>query len=140
MTDHRWMAMALKAKPNHLNGSIRKSQDWKKHVKLGQMWKFCSLFSSIGMAWCIMNSCHKVVRSIRNTILKLCAECAKQFVRNAQNYGKSNHGFCTMITHIGACAWVFGQKKKTVIMRQPPYSPDLASVDFLLFQKLKTPM
>ena len=25
--------------------------------------------------------------------------CAKQFVRNAQNYGKNNHGFCTMITH-----------------------------------------
>ena len=25
-------------------------------------------------------------------------DCAKQFVRNAQNCGKSNHGFCIMIT------------------------------------------
>ena len=31
------------------------------------MWRFCSLFPSIAMAWCIMNSYHKVVRSIRNT-------------------------------------------------------------------------
>ena len=39
------------------------------------------------------------VRSIRHTTLMLCADCAKQFVRNAQNCGKSNHGFCTMIAH-----------------------------------------
>ena len=45
------------------------------------------------MAWCIMKSCHKVVRSIRNTILKLCANCAKQFVRNAKNCGKTNLEF-----------------------------------------------
>ena len=37
---------------------------------------------SIAIAWCIMNSCHKVVWSIRNTTLKLCTDCAKQFVRN----------------------------------------------------------
>ena len=43
--------------------------------------------------------CYKIVRSIRNTTLKLCADCAKQFLRNAQNYGKSNNGFRTMITH-----------------------------------------
>ena len=63
------------------------------------MWRFSSLFSSILIVWCIMNSCHKVVRSIRNTILKLCADCVKQFVRGAQNCGKTNHGFCTTITH-----------------------------------------
>ena len=58
-----------------------------------------SLFSSIAMAWCIMDSCHKVIRSIRNTTLKLYADCEKQSVRNAHNCGKTNHGFCTMITH-----------------------------------------
>ena len=63
--------MTLKPKINHPNGSVLKSQDRKTHVMFGQMWKFCSLFSSIAMAWCIMNSCRKVVRSIRNTILKL---------------------------------------------------------------------
>ena len=36
------------------------SQDRKKHVNFSQMWKFCSLVSSIAMACCIMNSCHKV--------------------------------------------------------------------------------
>ena len=84
VTNHECMAMTLKPKPNHPNGSVQKSQD---------------LFSSIAMAWCIINSCHKVVRSLRNTTLKLCADCAKQFVRNAQNCGNTNHGFCIMITH-----------------------------------------
>ena len=35
-----------------------------------------------------MNSVHKVVRSKRNSTLKLCRDCAKQFVRNVQNCGK----------------------------------------------------
>ena len=77
----RIIGVWLKTKSNHRNGSVKKSQSWKKHVKFGQMWKFCSLFSSIAMACCIMKSCHWVVRSIRNTTLKLCFYCAKQFVR-----------------------------------------------------------
>ena len=92
------MAMTLKPKHNHTNASVQNREDRKKHIKFGQMWRFCSLCSSIAMAWCIMNSWHKVVWSIRNTTLKLYADCAKQFDGNAQNYGKTNHGFCTMIT------------------------------------------
>ena len=90
-----------------------------------------------------MNSSHKVVRSIRNTTLNLCADCAKQFVRNAQNCGKTNQGFCAMITHqlTHRClCMTFLTKNKTVIISQPPYSPDQASADFFLFSKLKTPM
>ena len=34
---------------------------------------------------------------------------------------------------------VFGQKTKTVIMPQPPYSQDLAPADFFLFPKVETP-
>ena len=45
-----------------------------------------------------MNSYHKVVRLVRNITLKLWADSPNQYVRNAQNYGKTNHGFCTMIT------------------------------------------
>ena len=60
---------------------------------------FCSLFSSIAMTWCIMNSCHKVIRPIRNTTLKLCADCANQFVRNAWNCGKTKHESCILTTH-----------------------------------------
>ena len=58
---------------------------------------FTIFFDCNGMV--IMNSCHKVVRSVKNTALKLYGDCAKQFVRNAQNCGKTNNGFCTMIKH-----------------------------------------
>ena len=34
----------------------------------------------------------------------------------------------------------FLAKNKTVIMPQPPYSPDLAPVEFFLFPKLEIPM
>ena len=71
----------------------------KKVRKVSYMWKFCSLFSLNTMAWCIMNFCHSVVRSIWNTTLKLYADCWKQFVRNAQNCGKTNHEFYTMLAH-----------------------------------------
>ena len=73
--DESWVySYDIETKTQSPNGSVLKSQDRKKHVKVGQMWRFCSLFSSIAMVWCIMNSCHMVVRSIRNTTLKLCAD------------------------------------------------------------------
>ena len=90
-----------------------------------------------------MNSCHKVVQSIKNTTLKLYADCAKQFDRKAQNCGKANHGFCAMITHQPLHRYLcvsFWPKNKTVNMPQPPYSSDQGSADFFLFPKLKTPM
>ena len=65
-------------------------QDRKKHVKFRQMWRFCSLFSSIAKAWCIMHSYHKFVWGIRNITLKLCADCANQFIRDALNSEKPN--------------------------------------------------
>ena len=86
--------------PQYCNITMKLCANYtKQFVKFGQMWRFCSLFSSIAMGWCIMNFCKKVVRSIRYTALKFCADCAKQFVRNAQNCGKTSHGFCTIITH-----------------------------------------
>ena len=78
-----------------------------------------------------MNSCHKVVRSIRSTILKLCDDCTKQFVRNAQNCGKTNFGFCIMKTH---------QLPHLCLCMSFWHSPDLVSADFLVFTKLRTPM
>ena len=35
----------------------------------------------------------------KETTFKLCSDCAKQFVRHAQNCEKTNHEFYTMITH-----------------------------------------
>ena len=109
--------MALKPKPNHQNESIQKIQDRKNHIKFG-MWRFSPLFSSITVAWCIMNSCHKVVRLIRNTTFKLCTDCEKKFVRNAQNCGNGN----------------------LAIMAQPVHWTGLASADFFLYPTQKTPI
>ena len=126
-----WIMGVLKPKSNHPNGSIQKSQSRKKYVKFGQMWRFCSLFSSIAIAWCIMNSCHKVVRPIRNTIL--------QYTELWKNQSLILH-------HDNAPAPTsmlvreFLAKNQTVIMPQPPYSPDLVPASFFLFPKLKTPM
>ena len=95
------------------------------------------------MAWCIMNSCHKVVRSIRNTTLKLCAVCAKQFVRNSQNCGKKQSWILhhdNAPAHTSMLVLEFLAKNKTVIMPQPLYSPYLDPADVFLFPKLKTPM
>ena len=80
----------------------------------------------------------QVVRSIRTAILKLCANCAKQFVRNAQNCGKTNHGFLNhdnAPAHTSMLGREFLAKNKTVIMSQPPYSPDLAPADFFSLPK-----
>ena len=62
---------------------------------------------------------------------------------NAKNFGKTNHGFCTVTTHQLAhrCLCVsFRPKNKTVIMSPPTYSPNLATADFFLLQKPKTPL
>ena len=56
-----------------------------------QVWSNMKVFLTVFFFDCIG------VRSMRNTILY--ADCAKQFVRNAQNCGKTNHGFYTMMTH-----------------------------------------
>ena len=45
-----------------------------------------------------------------------------------------------MITHQLTHLCLRMTENKTVIMFQPPYSPDLAPDDFFLFPKLKTPI
>ena len=102
------------------------------------MRRFCSMFSSIVMACCIMNSMRKVVRSIINTILKLCTDFAKQYVRNTQKWGKTTHDNAPPHTSIFVHEVL--AKKPTAIMPQPPNLPDLATAEFFFLQKLKTPM
>lgn len=55
----------------------------KKHAKFKQMSKFCSLFFSITMAWCISTW------SINSIFWKLCTVCEKQY-EEVQNGGKIN--------------------------------------------------
>ena len=87
-----------------------------------------------------MNSCQKVIRSVRNIILQLCTNCEKQFDTNAQKCEKTSHGYHeTMISH-QLRVREFLTYNKTVIMAQPPYSTGLAFAHFFLFPKLKTAM
>ena len=60
-------------------------------------WRFCSLFSSIRMVWCVISSCKKVAQSITNIILKFVWSNNKK--KNTQNCGKTSHGYCTTIMH-----------------------------------------
>ena len=130
--------------PQYCNITMKLCANYtKQFVKFGQMWRFCSLFSSIAMGWCIMNFCKKVVRSIRYTALKFCADCAKQFVRNAQNCGKTSHGICTMIRHQLTywCLCVsFRPKTKSWSCLNRCIHRTWAPADFFLFPELKTPM
>ena len=117
-------------------------EDRKTLVKFGQIWRFCPLFSSIAMSQCIMNSCHKVVRSIRNTTLKyapICEAIRKKCTELWKNQSWILH-HNNSPAHTSRLVSEFLDKNKTVIMCEPPYSPDLTSADFFLFPKLKTPM
>ena len=73
------------------------------------MWRFCSLFSSIAMLWCIMNYFQKVVRST----LKLCSDYLKQYASNAQNCGKTNHAAILQHYNAPAHTSMFWQKQNS---------------------------
>ena len=88
-----------------------------------------------------MHFCYKTVRSIRNTTLKLCTDCVKQFMRNAQNCGKTNHGFLyhdNAPTDISMLVREGLARNETVIISQP--SPDFTPTGFFLCPNPKTPM
>ena len=53
---HGYMATTFKPQSNQPNESIQNSQERKKHAKFVQMWRFCSLFSSIGKLLTTFNS------------------------------------------------------------------------------------
>ena len=115
VTNRMYMAMTLKPKPDLPNGSVQKSHDRKKHIKF------------IRTLLTVFFDCNDLSLSIRNTTLKLCTDCAKQFIRNAQNCGETNHGFWTIIKHqLTHRCWCMGfwPKTKIVIMPQPPCSPE----------------
>ena len=73
-----------------------------------------------------------MVRTIRNTILKLCAE-----LWNNQSWILHHDTASAQTLMLGR---EFLAKKKTVIMFRPPNSPDLVPSNFFLLPKLKTLM
>ena len=105
LINHGCMALTLKPKPNHPNGIVQKSQTRKKHDKFCKILRFCSLYSSIAMARCILNSCYKIVWPIKITTLTLCAD------------GNSHRIVEKAIMLVRKLL----SKNKTIIMHQPPY-------------------
>ena len=100
----------------------------KKHAKFSQMYRFCSPFSSITMAWYII----EVMRQLREAIRQKRTELWKNQSRILRH--DNARAYTSMLVR------EFLAKNKTVIMPQSTYSPNLAPADCFLFQKLKTPM
>ena len=84
-----------------------------------------------------MNSCHNVVRSIRNTTLKLLREAVRQKRTELWKNQSLILHHDNALAHISMLLREFLAKNKTIIMPQPPYSTDLAPADFSLFPKLQ---
>ena len=122
------MAMTLKPKSNHPNGSIQKSQKRNKYIKFGQMWRFCSLFSSIAMVWCIMNFLPQGHTVNKKYYLEVMRRLREAITQKRTEFWKNTSW---ILQHVKAPAHTpllmheFLAKNKTVIMPQPPYSPDL---------------
>ena len=78
LTNHGCMAMRLKPKANHPNGSVQPRTKKAHHhsVKCESFAHFISI-SSIAMTLCIMNSCHKIVRLIIKTSLEVLTCCPR---------------------------------------------------------------
>lgn len=87
---------------------------------------------------CIMSSCHRVVQSIRNIICKLCAMRAKRPDLWKNKNWLLHHDNAP--AHTSLLVREYLVKNNTLMMPQPPYSPDLAPCDFFLFPKLKRPL
>ncbi|UYV64164.1 hypothetical protein LAZ67_2006834 [Cordylochernes scorpioides] len=69
--------------------------------------------------------------------------CAKQSARNARICGRTKKWLLhhdNAPAHTSLLVRDFLAKNNTLMMPQPPYSPDLAPCDFFLFPKLKRPM
>ena len=97
---------------------------------------FCSLFSSIAIAWGIWIL---IVRSYgQKGILPWCYAPIAQSNSSQTQRIVEKHGFCTMIKHQLIHHREFLAKNKTGIMHQPSYSPGLGPAYFFLFPKLKT--
>ena len=77
-TRNRPMETSRKAKTEKSTSSSVKCEGFA-HCFLRLQWR--------GASWIL------ATRSIRNATLKFYTNCAKQFVRNAQNCGKTNHEF-----------------------------------------------
>ena len=124
-------AYGLKPKHYQPNSSVQKSQDRKKPIKFGQIRWFCSLFSSIAMAWC-MEYYLEVMSRLREAICQKRTELWKNqlWILHHDNAPANT----SMLMR------EFLAKNKTVIMPLPPYTSDLVFPDFFLRPKLKTPM
>ena len=94
--------------------------------KFDEMWRLA--YCSIVMVWRIMNSCHKIVRWIRNTTLKLWSDCDNMITYQLTHWWR----WC--------CVWVFWLKTKPQSCLNHCIHRTWPPTDFFLSPKLKTPM
>jgi len=86
------------------------------------------------------NFCHQAKLLISTFTKTSCDTWCAQWRRKEENCGKRGHG-CFIITMLQLIMpWEFRSflpKIKIAVLKQPPYSPNLAPCDFFLFHKLK---
>ena len=135
------MAMTLKPKPKHPNGSVQKGQDRKKQAKFGQMWRFCSLFSSIANGVVhheFLPQCRTLNKEYYLEVISRLHEAVRQ--KHAELWKIQSR----ILHHDNAPGHIRMLVReyldKTEIMPQPPHSLALAYTDFFLFPKLQTLM
>ena len=96
MTKPGCMAMTLKSKPNHSNEIVQNSQKSKKARSISVK---CE-----GLVHCFLR------------LMNLCIDYAKQFIRNAQNYGKTS-SHISMLLRLQYCmiAWCIMNSCRKVV-------------------------
>ena len=134
--------MTSKPKPNRPNGSTLNHQDRKKHIKFDQMSDLLTVFFDyhglvhqkfLPQGYTVNKEYYlEVMRRLGKAIRKKRPELWKN------NSWLLHHDNAP--AHSSLLVLNFLAKNNTVIMPQPPYSPDLATCDFFLFPRLKRPI
>jgi len=134
-------ATMLKQKCSRRSGWENCRPDQKKHVRVAQMWRWCALFffDWKGIVHYEFVPCGETVNKhfYLNVLKRL-----RVAVRRKRPEVWTNNTW--MLHHDNAPAHAsllireFLTKHEMTVVPQPPYTPDLAPADFLLFPQLKS--
>ena len=125
------------------NGNIHHPRGQRKHGRSAATSRFCWPFFSTTVGWCIMNMHHKAKPSLKSTMRVYSVAFAMLYGANDRTCGQQKLGSSITTMHPPILRiWfkVFLAKHKIPLIRQAPYSPDMAPCDFWLFPKLKMPL
>ena len=134
MTNHDFKGITWKPKLNHPNGNCHTSQDRKKRAKFGQMWRFYLVFfDSRGVVHHeFLPQSRTVNKKYYLQVMRNLREAIRQ--KRSDLWKNTKIGFCTMImllpAHTSFLVREFLTKNNTIMLPQPPYSPDFPPVTF----------